>query len=55
MRAPKCKICQTEHWGVCYTPVAEVKAAVAKVPAKKPAPKKRPAAKKTTKPKAKKA
>lgn len=54
MRAPKCKICEKEHWGVCYTPPANLKEkieAAAKPTARAPA--KRPVAKKTTKPKPK--
>lgn len=54
MDAPKCKICGNRHWGVCYTPPANLKEKIeaATKPTAK-APTKRPAAKKTTKPKPK--
>lgn len=46
MRAPKCKVCGVEHWGVCYQPARSA-------PPEPQAAK--PAAKKSPKPKARKA
>lgn len=40
MRAPKCKLCGSEHWGLCYVQPRALKAMAAATPAAKPPAKK---------------
>lgn len=34
MRAPKCKLCGAEHWGLCYVQPRAIRGAVATIEAK---------------------
>lgn len=36
MRAPKCKLCGAEHWGLCYVQPRAIKAIAATIAVAKP-------------------